>query len=87
MKEACSNVKGARTSIVLKDISGIQGPERVKLRRGSGQARTGPGTPLNSNVIEGYPLSIKVKPRPRQEEVRKPYEGSRVRVPRIWGRV
>ena len=149
VKEACSNVKRARTSIVLKDISGIQGPERVKLRRGSGQARnkarrsaefkcsrrpqfwlwsftrrggrevariemmkkvfhpsrcqggtngmkwwrgsgqarTRPGTPLNSNVIEGYPLSIKVKPRPREEEVCKPYEGSRVRVPGIWGPV
>ena len=50
MKEACSNVKRARTSIVLKDISGIQGPERVKLRRGSGQAA---GALLNSNVVEG----------------------------------
>ena len=52
VKEACSNVKEARTSIVLKDISGIQGPERVKLRRGSGQAGK-PGAPLNSNVVEG----------------------------------
>ena len=28
---------------------------------------------MNSNVVQGYPSSIKVKSRPRQEEIRKPY--------------
>ena len=67
-----------------------EGLDNVKLMiKGSGQANlsTRPGAPLNGIEEEGYPPSIKGKSNPRRRRFVSLMEGSRVRVPRIWGRV